>query len=398
MKTLSFHSTLAKLMERFVALKRLSGTDYQSQTKLLVYFDDFLTRQNFNSQYLTRDIINHYHADILYLAPRSQSNRLSTNTILTYRDAIKLLFCFAADHLKKTVDKLDVEDIDDKIILSFLDYIENKRGCSARTRNARLAAICTFFNFIGREEPSLLMQCQKIRSIPQKRTVHKTIDYLDEHELKAVMNSVNPNSYTGIRDKALLLLLFNTGARVQEIVDLKINDLRLDSSGQVKLMGKGKKQRACPLWPDTIDAINDYIELRKPKEPGNEDLLLNANGNTITRFGIRHITKKYANIAAIQCASISNKKIGPHTFRHSTAMHLIKAGNDINMVSYWLGHADINTTHIYVEIDMDMKRRMLENCYLPETKKSKPRKWQKPSILKWLDDLSKKTELCAVNY
>ena len=321
---------------------------------------------------------------------------LSFNTIIAYRDAIKLLLCFASDHLKKTVDKLDIENLDYNLILAFLDYIENARHCSARTRNARLAAIRTFFNFIGREEPSLLEQGRKIRTIPQKRTKHKTIDYLDEDEIQAILNSVNPNSRTGVRDNALLLMLYNTGARVQEIVDLKIADLRLDSSGQVKLLGKGKKQRACPIWPETVEAINDYIKHRNPKEPAEEHLFLNANGKPITRFGIRYITKQYAKSAGTRCPSINNKAIAPHTLRHSTAMHLIRSGNDINMVSYWLGHADINTTHIYAEIDMDMKRKMLQISPAPKTRKrSQTPKWQEPDILKWLDDLSKRTELCA---
>jgi integrase/recombinase XerD len=323
---------------------------------------------------------------------------LSFNTILAYRDAIKLLLCFAADHLKKTVDKLNIEDFDYRLILDFLNYIENERRCSATTRNARLAAIRTFFNLIGREEPSLLMQSQKIRSIPQKRTKHKTIDYLDEDEIQALLNSVATNSRTAIRDKALLLILYNTGARVQEIVDLKIADLRLDSSGQVKLLGKGKKQRACPLWPETIDAINEYLENRNPKDPDEDHLFLNANDKPITRFGIRYITKQYAKSAGTKCPSINNKVVTPHTLRHSTAMHLIRAGNDINTVSYWLGHADINTTHIYVEIDMDIKRKMLQISPAPKTSKvSKIPKWQEPDILKWLDDLSRKTELCAAN-
>lgn len=323
---------------------------------------------------------------------------LSFNTILAYRDAIKLLFCFAAQHLKKTVDILNIEDLDYNLILAFLDYIEAERHCSARTRNARLAAIGSLFNFIGREEPSLLEQSHKIRTIPQKRTEHKTIDYLDEDEIQAILNSVEPNSRTGIRDQALLLMLYNTGARVQEIVDLKIADLRLDSSGQVKLLGKGKKQRACPLWPETVEAINDYIKHRNPKDPDEEHLFLNANGKPITRFGIRYITKQYAKLASIKCPSINNKGVAPHTFRHSTAMHLIRSGNDINMVSCWLGHADINTTHIYAEIDMDMKRKMLQISPAPKTsKRSKTPKWQQPDILKWLEDLSRRPELCAAN-
>jgi len=321
---------------------------------------------------------------------------VSSNTIASYRDTIKLLLCFTADHLKKPVDELVVEDLGERLILKFLDYIEVDRKCSIRTRNCRLAAIRTFFHFIGREEPLLLEQSRKIRLIPQKRTEHKTIDYLDEDEMQAMLNSVDILTRTGIRDNALLLMIYNTGARVQEIVDLKIIDLRLDSSGQVKLLGKGKKQRACPLWPETVDAIKEYMKKRKTKADDEEHLFLNANGEPITRFGIRYIIKKYAKSAGRKCASINNKSVSPHTFRHSTAMHLIRAGNDINMVCSWLGHADINTTHIYVEIDMEMKRKMLQNCSIPKANKIKTPKWQKPNILKWLDNLVKTTKLCGV--
>ncbi len=322
---------------------------------------------------------------------------LSLNSILAYRDSIKLLLCFSSDFLKKAVDQLNIEDLDDKVILAFLDDLENKRKNCIRTRNARLAAICTFFKFIGREKPELLNQCRKIRSIPQKRTEHKTVEYLESNEMKAVLNSVDINSRTGVRDNALLLFLYNTGARVQEVVDIRLNDLRLENPGQVKLLGKGKKQRACPLWPDTIDAINDYLKYRQPEDPNEEHLFLNANGESITRFGIRYITKKYAEKAAVNCSSLNNKVIGPHTFRHSTAMHLIQAGNDINMVKLWLGHADINTTHMYVEINMEMKRKILNTCQPPcNKKKNKVKKWLKPDVLKWLNELGKRPQLCEV--
>ncbi|MHC4183572.1 MAG: tyrosine-type recombinase/integrase [Planctomycetota bacterium] len=322
---------------------------------------------------------------------------LSSNTIFAYRDALKLLFCFAADRLKKAVDKLNIEDLDDGLILAFLGHMENERKCSAKTRNSRLAAIRTFFNFIGREEPLLLELARKVRSIPQKKTEHKQVDYLDEVEMKAILDSVKPDSRTGIRDKALLMLLYNTGARVSEIIDLKISDLRLDSSGQVKLLGKGKKQRACPLWPETVELIKDYLEERRGKNQKTERLFLNANGSPITRFGIRYITKKYAKSEANQSPFIKSKKVGPHTFRHSTAMHLIRSGNDINVVCDWLGHASINTTHMYVEIDMEMKRKMLQTIEAPQVN-TKPTKWQNPGILKWLDKLSKGEKLCEVHY
>jgi len=321
---------------------------------------------------------------------------LAVNTIMAYRDAIKLLLCYAADTLHKNVEELCVEQIDESLVLHFLEHVENTRDCSARTRNARLAAIRALFSFIAREEPSLLLHCQMIHTIPIKRTNHKTVDYLEENEMQALLDSVDLSSRTGVRDKALLLLLYNTGARVSEIVGLKVADLRLDGSTQVKLLGKGKKYRSCPLWPETLEALNNYLKQRTAKDAADRQLFLNANGAPITRFGVRHIMSKYATTAKEQCTSIAAKTVTPHTIRHTTAMHLLRAGNDVNMVSYWLGHADINTTHIYVEIDMEMKRQMLQKAGPPAVKKPLP--WQKPNILQWLNALAKPPQLCVVNY
>jgi integrase/recombinase XerD len=321
---------------------------------------------------------------------------LAVNTILAYRDAIKLLLCYASETLNKSVDELCVEDIDESLVLDFLEHVENTRGCSATTRNARLAAIRALFAFIAREEPSLLLDCQRVRTIPLKRTQHKTLDYLEENEMQALLNAVELDSRTAVRDKALLLLLYNTGARVSEIVELKVPELRLDGAAQVKLLGKGNKYRSCPLWPETVEALHDYLKQRTPKDPAAPQLFLNANGSPLTRFGVRHIIGKYATSAKSQCPSISTKAVNPHTIRHTTAMHLLRAGNEVNMVGYWLGHADINTTHIYVEIDMEMKRRMLEKAPAPDVKKPLP--WHNPDLLQWLNALTKAPQLCAVKH
>lgn len=282
-----------------------------------------------------------------------------------------------------------------EVVLAFLDHLEQERNCSPRTRNARLAAIRGLFAFIAREEPVLLQQCQKIRAIPLKRTQHKQVDYLEEKEMQAVLDAVDCNFRTGIRDLALLLLFYNTGARVSEVVELKLSDLHLQGAPKIHLLGKGKKHRSCPLWPETVTALQAYLEQRTAKEPGVENLFLNANNAPITRFGIRYIIKKYGAVAKNQCPSIETKNITPHTIRHTTAMHLLRSGNDVIMVSYWLGHADINTTHIYLEIDMEMKRQMLEKVDAPAIEKEKP--WHQPDILQWLNNLAQEHQLCAVN-
>jgi site-specific recombinase XerD len=320
---------------------------------------------------------------------------LSINTIAAYRDAIKLLLCYVADHLKKSVDVLDIEDITEVVVLGFLDHVQQQRGCSGKTRNARLAAIRCLFAFVARQQPELLAQCRQIRAIPLKRTGPVHVDYLEEAELQALMDAVDLNARTGVRDRALLLLLYNTGARVSEIVTLDLDHLRLNGSPQLDLQGKGNKHRTCPLWPETVTALKDYLRVRRPKQSAIRALFLNANSAPITRFGIRHIVGKYAAIAAHQCPSIRTKIVTPHTLRHTTAMHLLRSGNDINMVSYWLGHADINTTHIYLEIDMEMKRRMIEKLDAPVINDQAP--WHKPGIIEWLNTLGSKSGLCEVN-
>jgi len=320
---------------------------------------------------------------------------LSENTIRAYRDAIKLLLCYVADMLSQSVDTLTVEVINEKTVLGFLAAVENDRSCTPRTRNARLAAIRSLFAFIAREEPELVLHCQQIRTIPLKRTEHKMVEYLEEKEMQAVFDAVNINSRTAIRDRALLLFLYNTGARVSEVINMELSDLRLGDAAQVMLHGKGDKNRSCPLWPETVTALEACIKDRRPKNVETKQVFLNANGDPITRFGIRHVTRKYGAKTQAKQPSMEAKPLNPHRIRHTTAMHLLRSNNDINMVSYWLGHADLNTTHVYVEIDMETKRKMLDKTSAPKISKKAP--WHRPHVLQWLNQLAKGSELCKVN-
>ena len=316
---------------------------------------------------------------------------VSGHTILAYRDTLKLLLSFTAERRSTSPDALNVEDVCEAHVLSFLNHLESGRGNCARTRNARLAGIRSFFDFVGRENPELLDHVRRVRVIPFKRTDHKAMDYLDAVEMKAVIDDADTHVPAGIRDRALLLTLYNTGARVKEVADLTLDDLKLSPPSQVKMLGKGRKQRACPLWPESVAALKEYIEIRKPRDPCERQVFLNAIGRPITRFGVRYVVRRHAEKAAANCPSLGTKVIGPHTLRHTAAMHLIQAGNDINMVKLWLGHANLNTTHVYVEIDMEQKRRILERTTPPGSKSQgghKPR-WHRPRIVEWLDNLSK---------
>jgi site-specific recombinase XerD len=322
---------------------------------------------------------------------------LSQNTIAAYRDAMKLLLRFAAEILNIHLETICIEDLEGQLILSFLDSIEQKNGNSIKTRNARLAAIKSFFRFLAKEDPILLQQCQKICAIPSKKSENKPIDYLNKDEVKAILDSVETTGRDGLRDKALLLLLYNTGARAQEVVDITLEDIQFDSAApQVLIHGKGKKQRRCPLWPETLTALKTYLDYRYSQNPNEQQCFLNRNGESITRFGIRYIVQKYAKKANKTYPELKKKTVTTHTFRHTTAVHLIQSGNEINMVRLWLGHEDINTTSIYAEIDMEMKRKIINSCR-PQgnNAKNKKPKWLKPGILDWLEQLTKSTQLCA---
>ena len=314
----------------------------------------------------------------------------SKNTILSYRDCLKFFFRFVSEQIGKPVDKLNVEDFDEKLSTHFLNHLEETRGNSTQTRNIRLAALRAFFRFVAGQEPSVLARCQRICDIPLKRTKHKTIEYLDDDEVGALLNSVDQTSRNGLRDYALLMFFYNTGGRVQEVVDVQIPDLRLETPFQVKITGKGNKERLCLLWPETVEAIQNYIDDRCVDASEESTLFLNAHGYPLTRFGVRYIVRQHGAKTAKKRPSLKSKKVNPHTLRHTTAIHLLQSGNDISVVKDWLGHANINTTHGYIEIDMKMKRKALESCRPPEVKTAKRRpKWQKPGILQWLDELTR---------
>lgn len=315
---------------------------------------------------------------------------LSSNTIISYRDGIRLLLNFAAEQRHIPVDKLAVEDFDNRAVVDFLDYLQSVRGNATRSRNTRLAPIHGLFRYIAGQVPEAMARCQQICAIPNKKTAHQSMEYLEDAEIGAMLGSIEANSRHRLRDHSLMLFMYNTGARVQEVVDMKLDDLRLDTPPQARLHGKGGKQRACPLWAETVQALRSYLDHREPSQETCRFVFLNANGQPFTRFGIRYLVRQYAAKAAHRCLSLKDKNVGPHTIRHSTAMHMLQSGNDLSVIKEWLGHANMSTTHEYAAIDMKMKQRALDTCHAPTTNrktKGRPR-WLKPGILKWLDDLS----------
>jgi len=311
---------------------------------------------------------------------------VSPNTVRAYRDTMRMFLSFAGSLRRPTTAGLSVDDLGRETVLAFLDHIQTKRCNSSSTRNARLAAIRSFFQFVAQEDPSSLAVSQHVIGIPFKRTPVPTVTCLDREEVECILGCMDRRVPAGRRDAALLQVLYNTGARVQEVVDLRVPAVRLNAPAQVRIIGKGRKERVCPLWKETASLIRDMLKDRQVEPQENVPLFVNAVGQPLTRFGVRYIVQTVAALAAQSRSSLATKRITPHTFRHSTALHLIQSGVEINVVRSWLGHASIDTTHAYVEIDMHMKASALEACGTVQAGRGRPR-WVRPNLLAWLESL-----------
>jgi integrase/recombinase XerD len=311
----------------------------------------------------------------------------SPHTILSYRDSLKLLLQFAAG-TKRKLTELTVENLSPQIVAAFLDHLESKRGNQAATRNVRLTAIHSFFEYLGREHPEHLLQAHRVLSVPFKRTTQRTVDYLDADELRKVLEAVDRSTPMGRRDYLLLTVLFNTGARVQEVVSLNATDLRLSPPPSVKFLAKGRKERICPLWPETAKLIKQFCSETGLTFHESKPLFCNHRGGRLTRFGARLILRRHAKRAAQSCPALAKKRIHPHVLRHSTAAHLLKAGVDLSTIAHWLGHASINTTHKYLTIDLETKRAALAAAGPVVAKPGEPvRRRFSEDLMQWLESL-----------
>ena len=280
----------------------------------------------------------------------SVERNVSRHTVLAYRDALKLFLSHAAEHFGCTADQLDHAALDAELVRSFLGGLETQRKCGARTRNHRLAAIKSFACYVAAVAPEHLQRCRKIRELRPARFEHPEIEYLEDDEVLALLRAIDPRN--GRRDRALLLLLYNTGARVQELVDLDVSDLRRDPIPLLTLQGKGRKQRTCPLWPRTLDAIDAWLAERD-LEAG--PLFLNAHRRRLSRSGVAYILRTLAKRAGLSPRHAH--QVTPHVIRHTTAMHLLQSGVDITTIAAWLGHSQLTTTHAYIEINLRMRQK-----------------------------------------
>jgi integrase/recombinase XerD len=315
-----------------------------------------------------------------------QLRGLSPHTIASYRDSLVLLLRFVSDERKSSVSRLDFGDVGAPQVISFLTHLESQRHNGATTRNVRLAAIHAFFRYVAARHPDRLEYCQRIIAIPFKRAQQRTIEYLEYEEIQQVLSAVDRSTSDGRRDYLLLALLFNTGARVQEILDLRAIDLQLTKPYQVRLLGKGRKERFCPLWSQTAQLLRDFCKERELDMHSPSSVFLNRRGEPLTRFGVRYLLRKYLDRAKEQVPGLANKRLHPHSLRHSTAVALLKAGVDLSTISQWLGHASPNTTNKYATIDLEMKRKALSKIKpLPGQRRVA---WRNNSaILDWLESL-----------
>ncbi len=312
---------------------------------------------------------------------------LSPCTIRSYRDSFKLLLRFVSSQRRWDAAKLDLDDIGPQEVMDFLQHLEDDRHNSAATRNVRLAAIHSFFRYIATSYPEQLEHCQRILSIPFKRIRNRTVDYLEYGEIEAVLAAIDRRTLDGRRDYALLVTMFNTGARVQEILDLRACDLQLENPFHARLMGKGRKERLCPLWPETAKLLDAFLSERSIDKAAREPLFRNHRGEPLTRFGVRYILAKYCDRAKGGKSTLATKRLHPHSMRHSTAVHLLQAGVDPVTISHWLGHASVNTTNRYATVDLDLKRQAIQKAQ-PIGRKTGAASWRSDvSILDWLEAL-----------
>jgi site-specific recombinase XerD len=292
---------------------------------------------------------------------------MSMHTIRSYRDALVLFLRFAADDAHRPLERLEIADLDGDRVIRFLKHLERDRHNGIATRNARLAALHTFARFLAGEHPDYLATLQSVLAIPFKRGAREApIEYFESNEMAALLQSIDQTASGGARDYALFALLFNTGARVQEILNLRVRDLRLEPPCQVRLHGKGNKVRLCPIWPSTARLLRPLINrelLHSEEDPAIAFVFRNQRGGPLTRYGVRYRLKKHLAASARLAPTLQDKQLHPHSLRHSTAIHLLKAGVDFATISQWLGHASVNTTMRYARADLDLKRAALAQVF-----------------------------------
>jgi len=308
---------------------------------------------------------------------------LARNTQVSYRDTLTLLLPFVSAHSGRPIDRMAVEDLSPAIVRQFLGHLEQDRHCCGGTRNLRLSSIHSLARFIGMRSPVHLSWCSELRSIPLKKTAKTTIGYLEKTEMDMLLCQPDRRAVLGARNYALLLFLYNSGARADEAARLTIANLQLGTSPSVRILGKGNKLRICPLWPKTSSILERLVADREADKP----VFLGRTRQPMTRFGIHRIVTHYAKLASAKIPSMVGKQVSPHTIRHTTAVHLLRAGVDINTIRAWLGHVSLDTTHVYAEVDLEMKAKALASVDISGLKSGPQHTTKLPSLMTFLQGL-----------
>jgi site-specific recombinase XerD len=315
----------------------------------------------------------------------SEQRNASHRTVQAYRDAWRLFLRFVAARQRTQVASLELEDLTATEVLAFLRHVEKERKATVRTRNCRLAAIRSFFSFVADREPLAAKLSNEVLRVPFKKAPKRALCYLESGEVAALLSQPDRTSIEGQRDHTLLSFLYNTGARIQEALTLRPRDLHLKSPAHVKLMGKGQKERISPIWPETAELISALLR-RKPRQP-DETIFVNRYGQPLTSSGFRFRLRGYVKQAAHAVPTLARKRITPHVFRHTTAVHLISAGVDVTVIRSWLGHVSLDTTNHYAQASLETKRKALEKVD-SKLRSAKPPRWKRDAdLMAWLDSL-----------
>jgi integrase/recombinase XerD len=290
----------------------------------------------------------------------------SAHTIASYRDTFELLLRYAEKHSGRTPSALNLQDLDAPVVLSFLDHLETERSCCPRTRNLRLTAIRSFMRYASVRDPACLPAAQRVLAISGKRFDRPVLGFLSRGEVQALLDAPDRKTWSGQRDAALFAVLYNSGARVSEIIRLRVADVLVDRAHAVHLHGKGRKERVIPLWKKTVAQLHTWFKQidRRPEAP----VFPNRAGRPMSRSGVENRLRVAITKASSRCPSLRGRSISPHTVRHATAMHLLQSGVDITVIAMWLGHEDTATTHQYIEADLAMKEAALRRIDAPSSK------------------------------
>ena len=314
---------------------------------------------------------------------------LRPSSVKSYRDTIKLFLAFVAAAQQRPITRLAMADLSSQRVLEFLHMIEVERSNHARTRNQRLAALHTFYRYLALHQPEMLAEAERVEAIPSKRTQAPETLYLERDEIDALFKALPKRGSLALRDRALLMLLYNTGARVQEIADLRVGDVDLDGPLRVRLHGKGDKWRVCPIWPETAALLKQLETVTQQDKT--LALFISHHRQPLTRFGIYKLVKRHTTMLRPIRSNSQRHGISPHVFRHSTAVSLLEAGVDVNVIRSWLGHVSLDTTNRYAEITLRTKQAAVLTCLPPvESASASPASigWRHDEqLMKWLRSL-----------